>query len=307
LDSKQLIDMGAHVVRFYERDGELADAVSGYLGGALANDEAAIAVATPEHMARFEEEMTSAGVDVQAALEDNRLVVLDASETLDRFMRDGWPEEAAFDDVIGGVLRSANAAGRPVRAYGEMVAVLWDSGLISAAVRLEELWNGLAERTPFSLFCAYPAEIVGGAHDVESLVNVCHLHSAVVGAPPDLDEASEVFANVSMSPRAARRFVTRTLRDWGHPELVDAGAAVVTELATNALLHARSGFEVRLLRSRDLVRLAVSDSGHGVPALRDPGGRALSGRGLVMVDALTTRWGHWPRQGGKLVWADLGA
>jgi len=75
-------------------------------------------------------------------------------------MAAGKPDRVAFDRVIGTVIRRSAEGGRLVHAFGEMVALLWDEGLVSEAVQLEGMWDELGRRSPFSLFCGYRADSV---------------------------------------------------------------------------------------------------------------------------------------------------
>ena len=77
-------------------------------------------------------------------------------------------------------MRDAAASGRRVRAYGEMVALLWDAGDVLGAIELETLWHELGRELSFSLFCSYPASSVSGPEHAQALHQVCHLHSAVL-------------------------------------------------------------------------------------------------------------------------------
>jgi len=121
-------------------------------------------VATEAHRASFLDHLVQAGVDVASAQASGGLVLLDANETLDAFMIDGRPDRDRFAASVGNLLISASDNGRrSVRAFGEMVALLWDDDQVTAAIELEDLWNGLAGHAPFSLFCAYPAASVGRA------------------------------------------------------------------------------------------------------------------------------------------------
>ena len=87
--------------------------------------------------------------------------MLDAQETLDRFLVGGQPDEHLFRDVVGGVLAEVHRRSSTghVRAFGEMVGLLWVAGDRAAATRLEEYWNELLRGTACSLFCAYPIDI----------------------------------------------------------------------------------------------------------------------------------------------------
>ncbi len=87
-------------------------------------------------------------------------------------------------------------------------------------------------------------------------------------------------------------------------ELVESVSLMVSELGTNAIKHARSGFTLEIERREDKVRVSVSDSGGGHPAIGSPGSKQASGRGLRIVEILSDDWGVVPAsQGaGKTVW-----
>ena len=306
-DDVRLVD-GDHVVQFYRADDELVRVVSAYLGAAIADGEAVVVVAGPDHLASFERAVTELGYDAAAARADDRLVMLDAVETLAAIMSEGRPDAAAFDAVVGDVVRTLGATGRAVRAYGELVALLWAEGNVSGAIAVEELWNTLGEELAFSLFCAYPADLLSDAAAADEFAAVCHLHSALVAGPPSPDgaEMTRTFAGTSAAPRLARRFVADMLRQWQRDDLVDDGVLVVTELVTNGVVHARSDITVGLSRVGDGVRIAVGDVSDRPPVTRTPRDDAAGGRGIVLVGALAREWGYEPAPAGKVVWAELG-
>jgi hypothetical protein len=117
---------------------------------------------------------------VSRRLQDSHmLLVLDAEETLSTFMKDGVPDPLAFRMTVGGVLDLATA-GRPnatVRAYGEMVDCLWKQGAVDAAIRLEMLWNQLADTRAFSLLCGYS---MGNFYKQGAYEDICSQHTHVV-------------------------------------------------------------------------------------------------------------------------------
>ena len=81
---------------------------------------------------------------------------------------------------------------------------------------------------------------------------------------------------------------------------------MVTELATNAVVHARSPFLVVVRVEHAAVRLTVQDNSRAQPRVRRNGHRAVSGgRGLHVVGALTRQWGVEATDDGKAVWAEL--
>ena len=124
---------GRHVVQFYGHDAELAERVADYLLGALDRDGAAIVIASPEHRNAFEARLAEAGADLDAARARGAYVTLDSRETLREFSAADRLGPDAFDRVVGGLIRRAGAGGRVVRAYGDMVATLWDDGQIGRA------------------------------------------------------------------------------------------------------------------------------------------------------------------------------
>jgi len=90
---------------------------------------------------------------------------------------------------------------------------------------------------------------------------------------------------------AARSLVRGALRAWHLDGLEDDVTLMVSELATNAVLHARSAFSVELVRTPDMLRVTVSDHSPGRPAVRHHDPSAGSGRGMSMVATLATAWG----------------
>jgi hypothetical protein len=295
---------GQHVVQFYGHDGELAERVSGYLLGALSGGGMAIVIATPEHRSEFEARLEQAGAGLAAAREDGRYLALDAGETLRELMAGGPAlDEAAFDRLIGRLIRSAVAAGRPVLAYGEMVALLWDDGLVNAAVQLEALWNELGRRHSFSLFCGYRADSV--SRDIGAFAELCRLHQAIVGPSAASPDIVRTYPFSRQAPATARHFTVATLCEWGLADVVDDAALVVTELAANAIVHAGSGFTVILSARGNVLRIAVRD-GCPLPAEGQAALMPIPLHGLGAVDALAVRWGvESLGKAGKTVWVDV--
>jgi hypothetical protein len=302
-----LPDGVGHVVQFYDRDAELLETVPDFLLDAIRLDGLAIVVATASHCREFEARLAAAGVDVAAVRESGVLLMLDADETLRSFLIAGRPDPEGFEEIFGDRIRQAVAAGRPVRVFGEMVALLWDAGHVSAAVEVEEFWDDLCGRLRFGLYCAYRIQDVAGVDESDAFAQVCSLHSAVVGVPNALTtlQATRTFAKGGDAPRAARRFVIDTLVKWGDRTLVDDAALVVTELATNAVMHADSDFTVAISSSPTAVRISVGDASSTAPRIRDASLIASSGRGLGMVASLVSHWGDEPFGVGKVVWAEF--
>ena len=185
----EVLDVGRrdHAVLFYRDEEELADRVSEYLLPAIQDGGVAIVVATPDHRRSFERHLACVGVDVAAARARGAYIAADDSETMRGFMAADWPDPAGFWQAISSLLRQPTQARQPIRVFGEMVALLWEGGLIDAAVELEALWNELGVQYPFSLLCAYPAQPAACASQLDALTEVCRAHTQVTGAPPEAD------------------------------------------------------------------------------------------------------------------------
>jgi DcmR-like sensory protein len=304
----EYLNADRHVVQFYRHDEELAERVASYLLEALGGGGAAVVIATPEHRREFEDRLRQAGADLVAARDSGTYLVLDASQTVRELMPVGGLDRVAFDRVIGGLIRQAGTGGRPVRAYGEMVALLWDDGLVNAAIELEAMWVELGRTHSFSLFCSYPAGSVTGVGYLDAFAAVCRLHREVVGlspAGPAGPGAVRTYPFSRDAPAAARHFTVGMLRDWAAGDIADDAALVVTELAANAIVHAHSAFTILLSAHGDLVRISVRDASP-VPGAPSAALAPAPQHGLGVVDALASRWGvESLGNAGKTVWVEL--
>jgi hypothetical protein len=312
-----------HVVQFYDRDEELTENAGDYLAGAIAEGGAAVIVATPGHCAGFEARLAAGGVNVGAARRDGSLVCLDATRVAGRLTSGGQVDLAAFGTQFRPAILAAGEAPGPVRIYGEVVALLWAAGQVNAALELEGLWNDLGREIPFSLFCGYPRNLVGSSQHQGAVAEVCRLHTAVVGRPlagasvtggsaagdpmgrVHWADVTRTFAGRREDTRAARGFVLGMLGPWRGEQLAADTALVVTELATNAVVHAGSAFSVSLTLSGGAIRISVGDTLPLGPRGADQELTAAPGHGLGVVAAMATRWGVETVPGGKAVWAEL--
>jgi PAS domain S-box-containing protein len=184
-----------HVVQFYSDDIPFLDGLVRYIGTALRVGDAGLVIATQAHRDEFARRMQARDVDVTAAVAQGSLVLLDARESLAKFMVDGRPDESKFVCEIGGVLDSIRAgAGNPqlrIAAFGEMVALLWLDGKRDAAIELEQLWNNLAKTHSFALRCAYPLNGFRHQSDSDPFMKICAEHSGVIPGESYTKEQTE--------------------------------------------------------------------------------------------------------------------
>jgi DcmR-like sensory protein len=171
---------GYHAVRFYENEKSLSHIIAKFLADGLAAHEPGIVVATPAQRAAIVRELVARGWDVVRSQRSGDLVLLDAEETLSTFMRDGTPDAEAFKNGMCEVIRLCRGrADCTVRMYGQMVDLLWKDGKQEAAIRLEMLWNQLANTEAFSLLCGYA---MGHFYKDANFKEICGHHSHVVAA-----------------------------------------------------------------------------------------------------------------------------
>jgi hypothetical protein len=146
-----------HAVQFYKDEGSLARTVAGILADGLANGEPGIIVATPTHTGSILRELKTRGLNTHELRRTGELQLFDARKMLSAFMVNGTPDQLLFRSNVGDVIERLCGQRQPcpIRAYGEMVDLLWQDGNENGAIRLEILWNQLASTYEFSLLCGY--------------------------------------------------------------------------------------------------------------------------------------------------------
>lgn len=173
-----------HVVQFYEDTEFLCRTVAAFLAEGILAGQPVMVVATPINHAAIADYLANQEIDVECLREEGRYLVLDAHDLLSRFMVDAMPDRQLLEAAIGGaiedVLRSGD--GVQVRAYGEMVDLLWRGGNHEAAVRLEQLWNALAANHSFSLMCGYGMGGFQSEAHAQAFADICACHTQVLPA-----------------------------------------------------------------------------------------------------------------------------
>ncbi len=184
----------AHIVQFYEKDDFLVESVARFLDPTLAAGGVALVVATKAHRDSLADELKARGLNIEAATQEGRYVALDAAAVLAQFMIEGWPDEVRCREVLSKLIErvatsAQGAAG--IAVFGEMVALLWAEEKREAAIRLEQIWNDLAQIHSFALFCAYPMAGFDQEKHRKLFFNICGEHSQVNPAEGYPDYGSE--------------------------------------------------------------------------------------------------------------------
>ena len=177
-------DTAQHLVRFYEDEAFVLENVSHLAAAALAAGSSVVVLATDSHRHQIGERLCALGPDLEALRNGSRYVATDAAEALSHFMIEASPDEAAFDNVIGATMRDAakHSVNEFVFAFGEMVALLCAGSNPAGAVRVEQLWNRLAQRQRFSLYCAYPLSSLVIGQNMDAVVRICAEHDLTIPA-----------------------------------------------------------------------------------------------------------------------------
>ena len=168
-----------HAVRFYKDAESLCGIVRDFLVEGFSDGNPAIVITTPAHRQMLVRLLGERGLDANRLQAGGQLFLLDAAEQLATFMVDGVPNASLFRSSIIPVIQQASGGRRDcmVRAYGEMVDVLWKAGETTAATRLETLWNDLARTQSFSLLCGYA---MGNFYKDSAVEEICNHHSHVM-------------------------------------------------------------------------------------------------------------------------------
>ena len=168
-----------HLVQIYEDEAAFMDCLEGFAGGGIRAGDGVVIIATHEHLHGLESRLRASGLDLSLPALRDQYLAYDAEQMLSKFMVRDWPDDFLFEQVVTDVLRRATRDRRRVRAFGEMVALLWKQGHTGATVRLEHLWHRICQEKALSLFCAYPR--IGFTQDADaSIKEICAAHSKVI-------------------------------------------------------------------------------------------------------------------------------
>ena len=168
-----------HVVQIYNDDHTFLDQLEGFVISGIAANDCVIVIATDEHQHALEERLRYKGHNIFDLKLRDQYIPLNARETLGEFMINNWPDEVLFRHMLNRFLGRARSHNRNVRAFGEMVALLWSQGNVAATVQLENLWNKICQDEGLSLFCAYPDSSLNQPA-LESILHICGSHSKMI-------------------------------------------------------------------------------------------------------------------------------
>lgn len=219
-----------HAVEFYLEDGYLLDSLHTFVRPALSESRAALVLATAAHREGLRGRLQATGFDVERAAAEGLYVEADAATLLSQIMVGDWPDAARFSAVVESLIaRMPRTAGSSIAAFGELVALLCAERKADAALRIEQLWNEVAQRLDIDLLCAYPINLFCRPEDGDHFARICAEHSNVIptesySAIEDDEQRRRTVAqlqqaNAAVRAAAERERLTRQAAMFGPWEL----------------------------------------------------------------------------------------
>jgi hypothetical protein len=172
----------SHDVLFYSDDSVLLDRFTRFVSAALKANNPAVAILTELHRDGLIQRLAREGFDVDSAIQQGTLILLNAAQMLSSVMVGGSPDSVLFFKGLCGLIESVAKAVKTehsrVALCAECVGLLCAEGNISAALQLEETGNDLIQLYDIDIFCAYPLGCFHGEEDDSAFNSVCTLHTA---------------------------------------------------------------------------------------------------------------------------------
>jgi hypothetical protein len=182
IENPEKISYGDHLVQFYKTDEFLTETVTNFIAPALMNGEGAVVIATEPHLHQFEKALKDLQINTTVLMLTGQLLMLDADEMLSKFIENEIPNSQKFDEHIANPLLEMRRKFSDVKAYGEMVNILWAQGNLYATMELEKLWNQLLSSNEFSLLCSYSLDSLSEEKHGFAFHEICQCHSHVIPA-----------------------------------------------------------------------------------------------------------------------------
>jgi hypothetical protein len=173
---------GSHIVYPYTDEKRVAETVRIFAGSGFLAGEAVILITTPAHCAAIERSLREDGFDVDVLKSTGQLLCMDAEQLMSTFIVGGKPNPELFNHAVTGLIERGKAGesgrSRNVRAFGEMVSILWSNDNLPAAIEIEELWNQIVAVHSISLLCTYSLD----GRECPQTIHNCHSHSITEAA-----------------------------------------------------------------------------------------------------------------------------
>jgi hypothetical protein len=241
-----------HAVQVYSELDELAASVGSFLDAGFRGGDPAVVVASSAHWDSFRTELERRGHDVDELQAEGLLTRCDAEETLASFMDGEAPSGERFEETVGGLLDEVarRFPERTIRAFGEMVDLLFQRGQETAAIALEELWNRALESRRCALLCGYELDVFDLDAQTSALPEIIrtHTHPRPVADTARLAAAVHETLTDVLGPDATARVYLRVAQEVPRTALPRAQAVLMwlsrhqPKTAQRVLLGARARY-----------------------------------------------------------------
>jgi hypothetical protein len=172
-----------HVVQLYDNEDAFLDMLAGFAGSGFNAGDSVILIATASHLETLAKRMKAHGIHVDSLIANNQYIPLEAEQTLSKLLNNGRPDEQLFMQVVGDTIKRAKKNNRKVRAFGEMVAILWERGEHEATIELEQLWNKFCGHEALTRFCAFPRNAFDNS-PYDSIPHICSCYAKIIESSP---------------------------------------------------------------------------------------------------------------------------
>jgi hypothetical protein len=162
-----------HILHTYSDTDDLISTLFTFVDDGFKSNDAVLLISTSEHRQMLDDRLRQEGHNVFSLRLRDQYICIDALEMLAEFTINGKPDPLLFSYTVTDLVQRARRSRRHVRAFGEMVAILWSDGNREGAIALEKLWNNYLDMEPFTLLCAYPDKDTAGVNMFE---DVHHAH-----------------------------------------------------------------------------------------------------------------------------------
>ena len=248
-----------HIVQLYQDDDFYGEAISHFAAEGLVRGESIILVATKPHWENISRRLRVKGLDLEALFREGQLTLLDADDTLPKFMVGNDPDGSIFKPLAKQTIARAHAGGKfpRVRWWGEMVNVLYVNGNPRGSNRLEEFFDEVAHEEQIAIFCSFlmdkfDPQIYDGAFG-----NVCRTHSHVIPADDYARHRLTVNGAVAEVIGDIRGPLLQSLVSWqGGGSLMPSSQALLLWIRE----HLPAQFATVLARARELEHAAAKST-----------------------------------------------
>lgn len=179
-----------HIVQLYKEERDLVESVTRYALDALRYEHALLFFATRDHCHMFRAKLAEHGVRIDKAVAKGQVAFIAIEDIMTDFMRGAEPDDVVFERLVNAILDHAERDERfhHVHVFGEIVNVLWRDGNKTGTLLVEELWNRLRLKRPFTLYCGFqvnetPTELLHGP-----MRDVLHTHTSLLNSIPDVHD-----------------------------------------------------------------------------------------------------------------------